>query len=270
MQFDARSRRASRGKMYGVPDDGIRPFGSNRSAKTSDRFKFWSSSARWFRQLLWNICYSKLNIFLNKFGQKPSICKEQDVVANLTPLMEELGTLGGLGAEGYQLLPAATSAFFVAGLKNAYLGLREYLRATTMDEKILKGQWEQSSEEKKRPARLGIDLAKDLCGEFALALAAVYECNEKGWEISSDDHLGHWIAIVGKAHIPKKDATKPGKDGGIVLDSNRGYERWHVGKEGGLILKRHDKTSDVRVWVYSLITIYLSQRELISGLKSGA
>lgn len=162
----------------------------------------------------------------------------------------------------------------MAGLKKAYLALREYLRATTMDENKLK-QLVQSSEEENRPARLGIDLAKDLCGESALALAAIHECGEKGWEISSNDHLGHWIAIVGKAHIPKESigkdvATQFVEDHGIVLDSNRGYERWRLGKDGGLILNRHAEANDVRVWVYSLITIYLNQNELMVALKRGA
>jgi len=49
---------------------------------------------------------------------------------------------------------------------------------------------------------------------------------------------------------------------GIVLDSNRGYELWRLDGQSGLWLTRPGDPSasrDIRVWVYSLITIQIDE-----------
>jgi hypothetical protein len=79
-----------------------------------------------------------------------------------------------------------------AGFKDAGLSLREKQQKKTT----------QSPKEMKLPAKIGINLPQDLQpqSERTLALAAVYECNKKPdstWEVSHEDELGHWIAIVG-------------------------------------------------------------------------
>ena len=156
--------------------------------------------------------YATVNLisFIRKYGPQrtePLSRKElKTILEQFGSLHESLGLLGGLGSEGYQLLPAAGAAFFQAGFEDARLSLREFIRATTDARK--QKQFEQSEEEKKLPAMIGIGLPQHLQPESGgtLALAAVYECNHKPdntWKISHEDELGHWVAIVGKGCVPE-------------------------------------------------------------------
>ena len=173
--------------------------------------------------------------FMRQYGPQPrtplSNTELIKIIARFDSLHESLGLLGDLGTEGYQLLPAAGAAFFQAGFKDARLSLRESIRATT--ERRKQTQFEQSEEERKLPARIGIELQQNLQPESGgtLALAAVYECNHKPdntWKISHEDVLGHWVAIVGKGYVPETYSAALDEYNGIVLNSNRGYELWRT------------------------------------------
>jgi hypothetical protein len=178
-------------------------------------------------------------------------------------LHEKLDVLGGRGVEGYQLLPAACGALYEARITNARLSLRESILASSKEK--INDLWRQTKKEEDLRARIGIDLAKDLRSNHrkALALAVVYECNKdpsNKWEIASESDLGHWIVLVGDGYIPK-ECDLGGYDG-IVLDSNRGYERWKLDTQSGLQLNRPKDgsgASEVRSWVYSLITIQIGE-----------
>ncbi len=67
----------------------------------------------------------------------------------------------------------------------------------------------------------------------ALGLAAVRE--------GEDDNLAHWVAFIGKDHLNDLNGTGIACESdwkGIVLDSDRGYERWWVGRDGQAKIKR--------------------------------
>jgi hypothetical protein len=217
--------------------------------------------------LLWQLRAINLIRFIRKYvdksGRSTSAAELRNIFMAFCRLHRDLDVFGGGGIEGYQLLPSAGAAFFKADLKDARLSLRESMRATT--EEQLDAQWKQSKNEEQWPARVGIQLPQDLQMDAGrtLALTAVYECHPTAvgrWSIN--DELGHWIAIVGKGNIPEAhSAALEGYDG-IVLDSNRGYELWKLDGESGLRLNRPadpNDASDIRVWVYSLITIQMDE-----------
>jgi hypothetical protein len=197
------------------------------------------------------ICFIKK--YLCKSRNMLTADERTKVLESFDDLHERLGLLGGEGSEGYRLLPSAYAAFFEAGFKDARFSLREGRPIRS----------EQSRNELKMSARVGIHLPQDLQAKAGrtLALTSVYECNPTPvdtWNIR--DELGHWIAIVGKGNIPKTHGAALDGYDGIVLDSSRGYGLWKLDEESGLRLNRPADPSgarDVRVWVYSLITIQI-------------
>ena len=204
------------------------------------------------------ICF--IRKYLSKSRNTLTEYERANVPKSFDDLHERLGPRGGQGTEGYQLLPVACTAFFEARFKDArFKDARFSLREGCPIRS------KQSTKERKLPACVGIQLPQDLQPKAGrtIALAAIYECNHTPvgtWNIK--DKFGHWIAIVGKENIPPThSAALEGYDG-IVLDSSRGYELWKLEGESGPRLNRPadpSGASDVRVWVYSLITIQIDE-----------
>jgi hypothetical protein len=212
--------------------------------------------------LLRQLRHSKFDLLYEEIWAEAEKVTKSNIRKRFDSLHESLGLLGGLGSEGYQLLPAAGAAFYQAGFEDARLSLRDAIRATT--EEKLPDQFKQTEREKNFPARIGIELPQDLRPESGrtLALAAVYECNKKpdsAWEVSHEDEWGHWVAVVGKGHVPETHSKALRGYNGIILDSNRGHELWKLDGQSGLWLNRPGDPSEIRVWVYSLITIQIDE-----------
>ena len=100
--------------------------------------------------------------------------------------------------------------------------------------------------------------------EAALGLACVLE--------DKYDKLGHWVVLVGKNHL-KGTSIKCEPDwDGVVLDSDRGYERWRAFVDSELPrikLKRSSETAELLRrdlseaaepevwWIYSFVSVGL-------------
>jgi len=87
----------------------------------------------------------------------------------------------------------------------------------------------------------------------ALGLAVVKE--------DANDDLAHWVVFVGKNHLKNTGIDCEGDWNGIVLDSERGYERWRVGTDKKLprISIRRDAKAAARPveWIYSFLSLSL-------------
>jgi hypothetical protein len=75
------------------------------------------------------------------------------------------------------------------------------------------------------------------------------------------DHLGHWVVLVGKSHLKGTAILCEDHWDGIVLDSDRGYERWRVATEGKtklprVFIRRGAETGELPIdWIYSFISV---------------
>jgi hypothetical protein len=91
------------------------------------------------------------------------------------------------------------------------------------------------------------------------------------------DKLGHWVVFVGGDHL-KGTSIKCEPDwDGVVLDSDRGYERWRTFVDRNLPrikLKRSRETADLlrstlseatepeAWWIYSFVSVGLVERDI--------
>ncbi len=77
------------------------------------------------------------------------------------------------------------------------------------------------------------------------------------------DDVGHWVVFVGKNHLTDTGITCENEWDGIVLDSDRGYERWRVGEDSDTSLPRisirrdKDDTATPVEWIYSFVSLSL-------------
>lgn len=98
----------------------------------------------------------------------------------------------------------------------------------------------------RRGAEQPFELPQDVLG-----IGAVFE--------DENDTLGHWIVLVGKAHLEKRKLGCEGDWDGIVLDLERGYERWRLldTEEGPRLALRRAKGSPAQpmLWVYSFVGV---------------
>lgn len=84
----------------------------------------------------------------------------------------------------------------------------------------------------------------------ALGLAAIKE--------GAEDNLGHWVAFIGKDHLNGTGIACEADWKGIVLNSGRGYERWWVGKDGNLKVRRGPEAEGTPVeWMCRFVFVLL-------------
>jgi hypothetical protein len=80
--------------------------------------------------------------------------------------------------------------------------------------------------------------------------------------VKEDEHddLGHWVVLIGKSRLQGTPIQCEGESNGIVLDSDRGYERWRYGKDKDnktcifVTGKRESKEKKLD-WIYSVISL---------------
>jgi hypothetical protein len=92
-----------------------------------------------------------------------------------------------------------------------------------------------------------------------LGLAAVKE--------DKDDVLGHWVVLIGKGRLEGTPIQCENEWDGIVLDSDRGYERWRYGMHSKkkdkkcLIIKSERQAEAIDLdWIYSYISLAKRRR----------
>jgi hypothetical protein len=88
------------------------------------------------------------------------------------------------------------------------------------------------------------------CPDDVLGVAAVME--------DEDDELQHWVVFVGKNHLKNTRIDCESDWNGIVLDSERGYERWRVGTDNKLpriSIRRNAKAAIPVHWISSFVSV---------------
>jgi hypothetical protein len=80
-----------------------------------------------------------------------------------------------------------------------------------------------------------------------------------------DDDIGHWVVFIGKNQLKDTGISCEDDWNGIVLDSDRGYERWRIGtdrktqlRQLAISIQRDAKHTVTRVeWIYSFVSLSL-------------
>ncbi|HKN27622.1 MAG TPA: hypothetical protein VJY34_06940 [Roseiarcus sp.] len=105
-----------------------------------------------------------------------------------------------------------------------------------------------------RPGVEHLFSSQDLA-DAVLGLAVVLE--------DKNDTLGHWVVLVGKKHLHGTGIDCEERWNSVVLDSDRGYERWLVtegeDQRSAFYVRRGTTTKAIKAWcVYSFISVSAS------------